>query len=475
MTLRILSGLDEGQVLQRRGERGADARLAGTSTVDGVVYASIRRADGTSLRGWRRRRAGQAGEGAFAVELAGIPVGGPYRLTLECGEARTRGRGFYVGDVWLLAGQSNMEGCGQMALGKARPHPLIRAFSLRREWRRAEDPLHVPWESPDAALNEGKPFTPEEAEAYRRAARRGVGVGVFFAREMLARSGVPQGLICAARGATQMAQWCPDAKSPAAGALYASMLRSLRATGQPVAGVLWYQGEGDSAADRAALYTSRMRRLIAATRRDLGQPELPWMIGQLSRVYGERKETAWNSVQEQQRRLAARIRCAALVATVDLPLDDFIHLGAEAFPRLAKRFARAADRLVHGNREEPPPPSLRAVSGLRKDAAGEAGWIDVAFADVVGGLHASGLPLGFVLLDAKGRPVPALYKTTLHGAIARLHVLPEYPGTGLWVAYGHGNAPACNIVDGRDCPLPVFAARRVAGARRGRGVARVAQ
>ena len=464
MSMKILSGIAEGQVLQRLGPRGANARVTGTLSGDsnGVVYAALHRvADGSAgPRGWTRRRVGLAAAGAFTAELTDIPTGGPFRLTLTCdGEkgARVVVRSFYVGDVWLLAGQSNMEGCGHLALGKAKPHPLIRAFSLRREWRRAEDPLHVPWESPDPALHGAEaPFTREQAEDYRRTAFRGVGAGIFFAREMLARSGVPQGLVCAARGATQMAQWCPEPKNPGSGALHAAMLRSVRATGQPLAGVLWHQGEGDTAADRAALYTARMRRMIAITRRALGQPELPWIIGQLARVYGERKETAWNSVQDQQRLLAATIPQSALVATVDLPLDDFIHLGAAALPRFGARLARAADRLVYQNLREAPPPALRSISRVRKDVVTGAGWIDVVFAHVPGGLRASGQPQGFTLVDADGRPASAIFKTTLHGDMARLHVLPEYLTAGLRLSYGHGNAPICNLTDARDQAIPVF-------------------
>ncbi len=196
--------------------------------------------------------------------------------------------------------------------------------------------------------------------------------------------------------------------------------------------------------------------MIATTRRALGQPDLPWIIGQLARVYGERKETAWNSVQEQQGLLAAKIKHAALVATVDLPLDDFIHLGAAALPRFGARLARAADRLVHGNLRELPPPALRAISTLRRDRVTGSGWIDVTFAHVPGGLRAGGEPQGFALLDSAGRQVPALFKTTLHGDTARLHVLPEYLTTQLLLAYGHGNAPVCNLTDARDFSIPVF-------------------
>ncbi|WP_081722162.1 sialate O-acetylesterase [Geminisphaera colitermitum] len=491
--MNVRAGLAEGQVLQRLGKRrGACAQIVGTIEGGGrgegqerrerrEVCVTLRNVSGV-VRGWERRRVGCATGSEFTARLQGIPAGGPWSLILECIQnkktiARGMVREFFVGDVWLLAGQSNMEGGGLLAASVARPHPFIRAFSLARVWRQAADPLHVPWESQEAALNDGKPFTREQAEDYRRTSRVGAGVGLHFGREMLLRSGVPQGLICAARGATRMEQWLPARGRDGGAGLYGAMLRSVRATGQPVAGVLWHQGEGDSPRERAALYSQRMRKLIAAVRRDLGLPRLPWIFAQLARVYGERPDCAWNSVQEQQRALADRIHDVALVATVDLSLDDFIHLSAEAHPRFGARLARAADWLVYQNRKEQPPPLLRSVSALRMDEAMGAGRIDVVFDNVPGGLRAAGEARGFVLLgvDARGaggaeggteRVLPAIYRVTLAGNVARVYLLPEYvraasKGAVYLLGYGYGNVPDCNITDGRDCALPVFGARRV--------------
>ncbi len=458
--MKLLTGLSEGQVLQRVGIRGASVRLAGTlptPSENGVLYATILRA-GTPLVGWTKRRVGQSVRLRFTAELHGIPAGGPYRLVLaRGGVSRTVVRSFYVGDVWLLAGQSNMEGCGLRSLGTAKPHRLIRAFSLAREWRQAADPLHVPWESPDPALNEGKPFTRAQAEDYRRTSVRGVGPGVLFAREMLARSGVPQGLVCCARGATRMDQWDPALKDHAGGSLYGAMLASMRATGQPCAGVLWQQGESDNAPEFAAAYGKRIQTLITSARRDLRQPGLPWIIGQLGRLVADRPESRWNLVQEEQRRLAGKIKNLELIATIDLPLDDFIHLGATAMPRLAERYARAADRLVYVNKNESPAPALRRISSLTPDSATGAAWIDVTFDHIVGGLRAEGRPHGFALLDADGRELPLIHHISLRGDTARLHVVPEaLASSKLSLSYGHGLNPYCNLTDARDFAVPVF-------------------
>lgn len=460
--VKITHNLAEGQVLQRRGRKGAAlARIQGECGATGAVFATISAA-GAPLKTWAARKVGVARAGCFSAVLKGIPVGGPYRLELRCGAETTRVKTFYCGDVWLLAGQSNMQGVGNME-GAAKPHPLVRVFSLRREWRQARDPLHVETESPDACHHGGRPSTPAQAERLRSTVNKGVGAGLFFAREMLARSGVPQGLITAAHGGTTMAQWSPALAERGGESLYASMFTSLRATGQPVAGMLWYQGESDTDDEAAAAYTGRMIDFVAAVRRDLRQPTLPWIMVQIGPVCGGWGGPRWNDIQEQQRLLPERIRNLDTISAIDLELDDNIHIAAVSFPTLGARLARAASRLVHGVRGEEPMPRLREIVPPNpKDAPHH---IDVVFAHVGGGgLRSTGPARGFVVLDAEGAPVPCIHKTTLHGDTARLHF---HGGTtlpaGAQLCHGHGRAPVCTITDGRGCALPVFGPQPIEG------------
>jgi sialate O-acetylesterase len=44
-------------------------------------------------------------------------------------------------DVWVMAGQSNMEGCGALA-ESLDPDPRVWCFTTRSEWRMAKDPLN---------------------------------------------------------------------------------------------------------------------------------------------------------------------------------------------------------------------------------------------------------------------------------------------------------------------------------------------
>jgi len=449
--MKIISGISNGQVLQRLGSRGANVELHGERASAGTVTATISIQRGP-LKGWKARPVGKSAGGRFKVELRGIPAGGPYKLELSCRKEAARVATFYVGDVWILAGQSNMEGIGNME-GKPKPHPLVRAFSMRHEWRLAEDPIHVLAESPDRCHHDLKQCSVEEGEKRRKTAVKGVGPGVLFGQEMLKRTGVPQGLICTAHGGTSMSQWDPQRVGVEGGSLYWSMLNSWRLTGQPVAGVLWYQGESDANPNDVPHYTRRMVELVSATRRDLKQRNLPWIIVQISRVYGHPMNYGpWNEIQEQQRLLPRKIKNLETVPAIDLPMDDGIHIGSDGYVTLAQRLARMAERLALGNRREQPPIAPRRVKLIGKP---EDRIIDVEFDHVVGGLQSAGPAHGFIFITPTGDPNLVVHRVTLKGSTARLHLNgPLIDGSRL--TYGCGTAPVCNVVDGRGMAVPMF-------------------
>ncbi|MDD5263139.1 MAG: sialate O-acetylesterase, partial [Methylacidiphilales bacterium] len=302
--------------------------------------------------------------------------------------------------------------------------------------------------------------TAEESKKIRRTSYKGVGPGLWFAHEMLRRTGVPQGLICAAHGGTSMTQWSPVRMMDEKTSLYGSLMDSVEATGQPVAGVLWYQGESDANAEAVPQYTDRMKKLVTTLRKDLRQPGLPWLTVQIARFFGNHPpgdDLLWNRIQEQQRLLPRSIKNLAVVAAIDLSMDDGIHISATGHSRLALRLAHEADRLVHGNRREKAPPQLKTISAQKmlKGVPPPIGpAMDVVFKDVAGGLQAPGEPVGFALVNEEGVDQRAIYKTTLHGNTVRLHLLSNYPGAKL--CYGIGTVPICNITDARDHSLPVF-------------------
>src|SRR6202023_1447306 len=94
-------------------------------------------------------------------------------------------------------------------------------------------------------------LTGQPLENYVINRKKGSGLGLPFAVEMVARTGIPVGLVPCAHGGTSMDQWSPALKDREGDSLYGSMYRRFVAVGGRVRGVLWYQGESDASAKAA--------------------------------------------------------------------------------------------------------------------------------------------------------------------------------------------------------------------------------
>lgn len=216
-----------------------------------------------------------------------------------------------------------------------------------------------------------------------------------------------------------MQQWGPALKKNGPASLYASMLESVAVTGQPVAGVLWYQGESDANEESAGKYTERMIELVRATRRDLRLPKLPWVVVQIARHFVSSQGCSWwNSIQEQQRLLPKHIRCLETVAAIDLPMDDCIHVGAEGLARLGVRLAQAARFLVDSMGDRPP--QLDKIRQIPSNVLGEF-RTEIRFRHVQGSLKATGEASGFSVVETAGEAPPPIFHISLHGQAAHLH------------------------------------------------------
>ena len=369
-----------------------------------------------------------------------LPAGGPYEVD---------GARVLVGDLWILAGQSNMEGVGDLNDVET-PHPLVHSFQSREQWAPAEEPLHWLGESPRPVhhIIWGQPV-PTEIAPRDPARTKGAGLGLAFAKARADQTGVPIGLIPAAHGGTSMQQWDPARKGQGGHSLYGATLERVRAVGGKVAGILWYQGESDANPADAALYQARMTALVQSFRADLGQPDLPFLYVQLGAFVTDPDPglvSGWNSVRESQRTWADSLPNLGMVSAVDCGLDDGIHIDTPGLKLLGKRLAAVA--------AGQPAPALSAVAFEPAQ-----GWLRVSFANVQGGLLALGRPAGFTLRDAAGAEMPAIYKITLDGPDALLKLTdPAFraalPGAFLW--YGYGLAPYCNVTDATGAAVPAF-------------------
>jgi len=459
--MEIVSGLFDRMVLQRNRRGVCDAVFAGRCEASGVVQCRASR-QGRVVRGCNWIRVGKAAKGRFSGRLKGLPAGGPYdvRLRIVSGQGRVLDSldvaDVLVGDVWILGGQSNMEGVGRLTGLKA--DRQVRAFYMDDRWDVARDPIHNLQHAVDQVHHVIHGCTPV------RDRRRQQGPGVSFGQEMRKRTGVPQGLIPSAHGGTSMREWDAANHKRGRSSLFGAMVRRFEKNGAKVAGVIWYQGCSDANADDAPKYTARMKKFVSATRKALGEPRLPFVVVQIARVFGieNRDAAAWNSVRDQQRRLGKVIDRLAVVPAIDLELDDSIHISGEGQIRLGRRLADAALAMIDPTCGAKRPIELKEVK-CSIDRYMQAVNITVRFANVVGELTAPGRPEGFAICDASGKVLPVIYRTETTGnrVLLRTTLVPA-DTKGLQLYYGFGCSPYCNITDHADRSLPAFGPLRIA-------------
>jgi hypothetical protein len=366
-----------------------------------------------------------------------LPVGGPYTV----GDAHD----ILVGDLWVLAGQSNMEGVGDL-VDVEKPSPFVHSLQSREEWAVAEEPLHWPGESPRIIHHKllGAEAVPDPLPAHDPTRTRGAGLGLTFAKERYVRTGVPIGLIPAAHGGTSMEQWNPDLCGQGDASLYGALLKRVERVGGKVAGVLWYQGESDTSVEGVERYHLRMNALLTALRSDLQQPDLPFYYVQIGRQVSLNADAnSWSGIREAQRTWSALQLHTAMVSAIDLALDDSVHVDTHGLKRLGRRLADVAD-------------GLRTPELVGATFEADRSRIRVTYRYVRGGLHASGRPAGFSLRDSNGIELPFVYKLMLHENTAVLYLIDDPLPSDTFLWYGWGMNPYCNVTDAADAALPAF-------------------
>lgn len=320
----------------------------------------------------------------------------PQTLTIA-GKNTIELKNVLVGEVWLVAGQSNMqlllrETQNGEAAQAAANYPNIRLFNASRE---------VAFKKKQGKLGEWKSTTPESVKEFSAA-------GFYFAVEMQKELNVPVGVINSSYGGSQAEAWTPIAylnanpdlkatverakiwdeerprvkveyaeaiakwresadKARAAGArpspspsvpdalrdyriassIYDGMIEPLMPFA--VRGAIWYQGESNEA--RAEQYNILLPTMIRAWRERWGAGNFPFGIVQLPnyrRINSEPEEAAWSFIREAQRRTAVNTPNTGLIVTIDIGEANDIHPKNKL--DVGKRMARWALKDVYGRK-----------------------------------------------------------------------------------------------------------------------------
>ena len=428
-------------------------------------------------------------------KLVGVPAGGPYTIQYTVRSGQSSGQWsigpVFVGDLWVLAGQSNMEGLGDL-VDVTPPHANVMLLGMDGKWTQAEEPLHWLIDSPDP-IHSGDPKSRGEQSAQQHKNRRkGAGLGLPFAAAMVDATRIPIGLVACAHGGTSMEQWNPAKKEEGGNSLYGSMMRQFRLAGGKVKGVLWYQGESDAMGGAAwKSYPQVFSRFIASVRADFGQPELPFYLVQIGRFVHASDPKGWNAVQEAQRLIPERVPNTAVISVIDLELDDGIHVGTQGLKRAGHRLARIAlrelfgqvgattptlDRVAKGPNHTlvikfkgvnmgTPGPGGRPIFDMRSGMSqfgSKAGPMNsitpFSMSEPAGiGLKPDRHIAGFSIRKEDGTDMPLIFEACV--GKARDTVVLELAGeapphSSLW--YGYGMDPYCNLTDDMDMAVPVF-------------------
>jgi len=373
----IESGPSDWQVLQQDQDGYACITVSGrwVSPESGKVEVRlVYEATGMPVgRGLDWQAAATTPDGGWAATLVRAPAGGLYRLETRynpranlAGEWSARGdmRHFLgVGDLWVIAGQSNSAGYGK---GPAYDPPELGVHLLRNSgsWALAAHPLND--------------STATQHPANREAANPVHSPYLHYARTLKRCLNHPIGLVQAALGGSPLSAWNPT--EPGGAVLFHNMVRCVECAGGRVKGVLWYQGESDADAVNGPTYAARFIRAVGAWRAALHAPELPVITVQLNRYYTPSTESldlGWSLVREAQRQAPRMLPGVCVVPALDLPLGDLIHTSATGNMLLAERMANVALGAVYHR-----PVDYLAPEPASSRRSGDGRTVEIAFQPV---------------------------------------------------------------------------------------------
>jgi hypothetical protein len=304
-------------------------------TGDLVVSGRLMGVGGGVRVAWGERRVlvGCDRSGRFAARLDGLPPG---QDTLRVRSARRpevacSRENVAVGDIYVIAGQSNASGRSQHRFAYQSTTWRAAVFGNDYRWQELRDPV----DSPDG-----------QVDSVSRDGIAGGSVWPEVATVLLAEERVPVAFVPCARSSTPIARWSPNRQATrVAGTLYRSMARRVAAVGGRVRAVLWWQGERDARfLTPGPVYRAALERLSAAVWRDFRAPMVVAQIGD----YDDRYTAAGvDAVRLAQQRSWAKPHIRQGPVLYDIDLEGRVHFADEDdVTAAARRWAAAILRGV---------------------------------------------------------------------------------------------------------------------------------
>lgn len=394
----IEKGLDDWQIVQHKNKK-ADITFEGSwRIIKDAVKIGIKDAmplirvvseeDNAQIISWQAADAFPEKDyitGTWKATLS-IPAGGLYRIETAL-DVHSTNPAFHwlfrgdvrlhvgVGDVFLIAGQSNAAGYGRDAAYDP-PQLGIHLFRNRHRWDLAAHPF-----------NESS-FAGDVANAERGVS--GTSPYLAFGKTFTKLSHYPVGFIASAMGGMPIKRWNPDG-----GRLYVNMLEQTKVCGN-IAGVLWYQGCSNTDEKGLVDYKEKYYDIIRSFRRDLGYP-VKFFTFQLNREVNSQADYGYGKIREIQRQASHELEDVYVLPTIHCGLSDSIHNNAHSCIMLGENLARLCGHVLYGTRPFSAPEMIKAVEKEKT--------VTVTFANVQRSFivpDASCEKCGFSILDENG-------------------------------------------------------------------------
>jgi sialate O-acetylesterase len=427
--------------------------------------------------------------GRWSVYLMAGEAGGPFELSVR-GRNTVVLKDVWSGDVWIAAGQSNMEWKLKATEGAkteiaTATTPGIRFFRVKRNT--SAYPLE------DVSADGWVVCAPESAPEFSA-------VAYFFGQSIHQSQKVSLGLIDASWGGTPLAAftsigaiardaslmpvfshwahmaddqatnllklererkeleaaaaqarregksapeppWHPDFDAWAPGAIYNAMIAPL--TLFPIRGTIWYQGESDASPERAPVYARLFQTMIRDWRRAWGIGDFPFLFVQLTNFIAD-PDNAWPELREAQRQ-ALTLSKTGMAVTIDIGTPEDIH--PKNKKPVGMRLALAARAIAYDEKIEYSGP-------LYRQATTEGQALRVWFDHAGGGLVSKGNTglKGFEIAGADRKFVPA--ESRIEGSCVIVSN-PNIPNPR-YVRYGWLDNPEVNLFNKQDLPASPF-------------------
>lgn len=287
----------------------------------------------------------------WLLEFPPMEKGGPYTAEILLNDTPVTLSDVYVGEVYLMAGQSNM----QFKLNESNTpkelyesEPRLRLFSTHR-------------------IEKSDRFTPEDGWviAEKENVEDWTALGYLIGKERARSHDTPVGILTAYQGASAIESWLPAGilaangiSLPAEafhgdhfyhefspwngeGVLYDYALSQVFPFA--VSAVVWYQGESDATPQEGAVYFRELSLLIESFRKGFRQPDLPIAVICLADC-DSREQVGWKAVQRAQMQAGETIPYVTTIPCADICEKDQIHPPTKTL--LASRVATALDTLL---------------------------------------------------------------------------------------------------------------------------------